>query len=241
MAISASVELQNRAPTALLRTRIRLGSDDVVRDSFIEAFNPNRTVKERRALTSGLEIEAQRQIAAFASSDKSQLYEYDISRGPASHLKTDRMTLDRNPNPGRLTFARLLEGNVPREVLDLPKDTIVIPIMTGGMLLASGIMSAMQSAGSAPKMAMIGYPKTDRFWDGSKPVPKEILVAPETLRLLRKNADKTALIVDDVIQDGVTIKKVREFLSGLGFSDVRQLIFYSPNRKYPQGKVVNQN
>lgn len=234
---------------ALLRNGQRLMNDTEIRDLFIEAFDPRRNAAERQVLIDVLKGEMHKQISAFVEHKMDQLQEYDRSRGKSAYVRSERAefevalemgVIDYRPDPKRLTFSRLVNGDMTGEVLALPKDTIVVPIMSSGMLLASGIISAIQANGGDPEMVMLGYPKREWTWDNAEKLPKQVFITGADRDFLMRNTNRTVLVVDDMIESGVTMQKVVEFLKELGFSDVRRLVFCANNEdlRGQQGRVI---
>ncbi|MCL4379524.1 hypothetical protein M1589_03200 [Candidatus Marsarchaeota archaeon] len=229
----------------LLRSGLK--GDAEIRNLFLEAFNERRSGEERAGFMADLESEMRRQIAAFANRDRESVIgyakRYDAARtgGAVSYLKAETADLDAaleagyfdyKPNPRRVTLERLLRGDLPGDILSLPRDTIIMPVMSCGMFFASGIISALMEHGFSPDIAMAGYPRHELFWKNGESVAQKVYVTPETAAFLRKNNRRTVLLVDDVIESGETMAQMRAFLAGLGFERIYQVVFYANNPEF---------
>ncbi|MCL5111641.1 MAG: hypothetical protein M1160_02035 [Candidatus Marsarchaeota archaeon] len=171
----------------LLRSGLK--GDAEIRNLFLEAFNERRSGEERAGFMADLESEMRRQIAAFANRDRESVIgyakRYDAARtgGAVSYLKAETADLDAaleagyfdyKPNPRRVTLERLLRGDLPGDILSLPRDTIIMPVMSCGMFFASGIISALMEHGFSPDIAMAGYPRHELFWKNGESVAQKV-------------------------------------------------------------------
>jgi hypoxanthine-guanine phosphoribosyltransferase len=184
---------------ALKRPAERLVNKDAVERVWYSIFDPTKTEKQKEAALKRIE----KAFLAYA------------------HRSDDRKVSDEWMTSEDLSMvvSRLREPLIN----NVPKGSIVIPILTSGFPLGSEIMYMLDKEAKFPQYALLScsfHTSCKYSFGNGERVGNQIYVPQPHLELLVQNRGKPVLLVDDWIQSGSTITRVSRYLKGMGFDEI---------------------
>ncbi|MDE1851885.1 MAG: phosphoribosyltransferase [Candidatus Micrarchaeota archaeon] len=163
------------------------------RQFWIDIFDPSTKVSVKRSSLEALEADMRRSSRRNGKPDERE----------RSHYTAE--------------MARLTRAYAEKVVARIDDEIIVAVVMTGGYDIGKEVFKASVNAGIASDFVLIGHSCRARsniklFSDGTEMEYDKLYIAGDHLDLLIANKDRRILIVDDMIETGLTIARIGEAL-----------------------------
>lgn len=132
-----------------------------------------------------------------------------------------------------------LSNRIKKKFLELPAETVVVPMMVRGFFTAVGIRAFLYGFDRLHDFAIVGYSRGrhshERFRDGS-PVLGKVLMNDEDRDIVVRVG--TVLLVDGAIQNWETVRTVTGLLLGTGAHEIHALGRHNTILALRQKKVI---
>lgn len=127
-------------------------------------------------------------------------------------------------------------GSLFASLMNRKESYFTVAVMAGGYSFGAQVEATLRARGKSSGFALVGCSigcYTQHYFNDGSPVHDgKVHLLEEDIRLLERNKNKPALIVDDAIVTGETVIKVEASLRKIGFKEVLKIMYDEPRQLY---------